>query len=555
VAPVDNPLDVFFDLVPTGAALYAPLYDEAGELVDFRFARLNPAGQRLLGLPAQPSLTFREYFPNSVPTGIFAQYRTAYLTGIASTYDVPYAGDGLDTYFRLVAQRSGELLVVNFTDMAELPQSAVEQSLRESRAEAQAARREAEIQRQRFHDVLLQMPAHIAIHEGPNQVFTLVNPDYKRIANDRDLVGQPIRKAWPELESQGILDVLDRVYQTGEPFIANEIPVQADFTRTGKLEQVYYNFFFKALRNAQGEIHGVLNFSYDVTALVLARQQVEQLNQELEARVRQRTHQLEEQQQQVQDLNEELATINEELTDTNEELHESNTRLTRTNADLDTFVYTASHDLKSPITNIEGLLLALQEALPAEAQQNELVAQLLTLLHETVARFRLTITHLTDLVRLQQSQQGPVEPVMLAPVLGSVWRDLATEIQAAGATVHANVPADVWVSFAPANVRSIVYNLLSNAVKYRAPDRPAQVWVEAERQAGAVVLRVRDNGLGLDETQQRRLFQVFQRLHTHVEGTGVGLYMIKRLIENGGATIAVSSEPGVGTTFTVTFRA
>ena len=108
VASLDNSLEVFFDLVPTGAALCAPVYDHSGELVDFRFARLNPAGQRLLGLPAQPPHSFREYYPHSVPTGIFAQYVTAYLTGQAVTYDVPYVGDGLDTYFRLVAQRSGD---------------------------------------------------------------------------------------------------------------------------------------------------------------------------------------------------------------------------------------------------------------------------------------------------------------------------------------------------------------------------------------------------------------------------------------------------------------
>ncbi|RZK30402.1 MAG: hypothetical protein EOO61_19325, partial [Hymenobacter sp.] len=110
---VDNPLDVFFDLVPTGAALYAPVFDESSELVDFRFVRLNPAGQRLLGLPAQPPHSFREYYPHSVPTGIFTCYCAAYLTGQASTYDVLYAGDGIDTFFRLVVQRSGELLVVS----------------------------------------------------------------------------------------------------------------------------------------------------------------------------------------------------------------------------------------------------------------------------------------------------------------------------------------------------------------------------------------------------------------------------------------------------------
>jgi signal transduction histidine kinase len=67
------------------------------------------------------------------------------------------------------------------------------------------------------------------------------------------------------------------------------------------------------------------------------------------------------------------------------------------------------------------------------------------------------------------------------------------------------------------------------------------------------VLTVQDNGLGMSASQQERLFQAFQRLHTHVEGTGVGLYMIKRLIENAGARIAVASQPGEGTTFTVTF--
>ena len=68
----------------------------------------------------------------------------------------------------------------------------------------------------------------------------------------------------------------------------------------------------------------------------------------------------------------------------------------------------------------------------------------------------------------------------------------------------------------------------------------------------AVVLTVQDNGLGMSEVQQRQLFGLFQRLHTHVEGTGVGLYIVKRLVENGGGTITVQSQPDLGTTFTVT---
>lgn len=127
------------------------------------------------------------------------------------------------------------------------------------------------------------------MYEGPDQVFTLVNPGYQRLAPGRELQGQPIREAWPELISQGILDVLDHVYQTGEPFIGKELPFQVDFTRTGQLEQVYFNAFFLPLRDAQGQPRGVL-VSYDVTEQVLARQQLQQFNAELEARVQERTH-------------------------------------------------------------------------------------------------------------------------------------------------------------------------------------------------------------------------------------------------------------------------
>jgi signal transduction histidine kinase len=66
-----------------------------------------------------------------------------------------------------------------------------------------------------------------------------------------------------------------------------------------------------------------------------------------------------------------------------------------------------------------------------------------------------------------------------------------------------------------------------------------------------VVLEVQDNGLGLTESQQGQLFGLFQRLHDHVPGTGIGLYMVKRLVENAGGTIAVQSQIGEGTTFTI----
>ena len=84
------------------------------------------------------------------------------------------------------------------------------------------------------------------------------------------------------------------------------------------------------------------------------------------------------------------------------------------------------------------------------------------------------------------------------------------------------------------------------------PDRAPLVQVRMQRLPSRFVLEVQDNGLGLDEHQQGQLFTMFRRLHTHVDGSGVGLYLIKRLIDLSGGTIAVASQPGVGSTFTVT---
>ncbi|MBC6698421.1 PAS domain-containing protein [Hymenobacter puniceus] len=291
VAPSDTLLLDLLAVSLTGVILYTPVYDPggSGDIVDFTFEYLNPTAQRMMHMPEVPTVTHNQQWPHSIAHGTFQFHVEAYVSGEPREYNVNYQADGYDNYYRLAARRSGAGLLVSFTDTADQPRSPVEVALRESQAAEKMARAEADKQRQRFYDLLMQLPAHVAVHEGPDQIFTLVNPDYQRLAPGRDLLGKPIRAVWPELASHGILDVLDQVYQTGEPFSATEVPVQADFTRTGKLEQVYYNFFFLALRDAEGRINGVLNFSYDVTEQVRARQQVQQLNQELEARILERT--------------------------------------------------------------------------------------------------------------------------------------------------------------------------------------------------------------------------------------------------------------------------
>ncbi|MGI4862875.1 MAG: ATP-binding protein [Janthinobacterium lividum] len=232
-------------------------------------------------------------------------------------------------------------------------------------------------------------------------------------------------------------------------------------------------------------------------------------------------------------------------------LKENNEALTRVNTDLDTFVYTASHDLRAPITNIEGLVQALVSELPAEPAPESQVGYILQLMQDSVERFKRTIDQLTDVSKLQREQGVATERVALASVVEDVRLDLEPLVQSLDADVQVQVANCPPFPLSEKNLRSVMYNLLSNALKYHAPERRPQILLRAWCEDKSLIIMVQDNGLGLDPAGQQKLFGMFQRLHDHVEGSGIGLYMVKRMIENAGGHIEVKSELGVGSTFLV----
>lgn len=232
-------------------------------------------------------------------------------------------------------------------------------------------------------------------------------------------------------------------------------------------------------------------------------------------------------------------------------LRDNNDELTRVNVDLDSFIYTASHDLKGPITNIEGLLAALADELPIEALTRQPVHDILGMLTKSVERFQRTIGQLSDVAKLHREHGLASSPVPLAPVVHGVALDLAPLVRSTGGQLDLELPDLLAVHFLEKNLRSVVYNLLSNAFKYRAPDRPPLVRLRAEAEGELVRLTVQDNGLGMSPAGLRKLFGLFERLHNHVEGSGIGLFMVKKMVDNAGGRILVESEVGVGSTFTV----
>ena len=245
----------------------------------------------------------------------------------------------------------------------------------------------------------------------------------------------------------------------------------------------------------------------------------------------------------------------ERIDEAQRELRQNNEQLMRANVDLDNFIYTASHDLKAPISNIEGLLDALRQELPSSLTQSTEVQPIMGLMQDAVNRFKRTIDHLTDVSKLQKEHGLPTETVNLAAVIHDVRLDLEPLIRATNAELEVDVQAVPTVSFSEKNLRSVVFNLLSNALKYHAPNRAPLVRLRARHEADTAVFEVQDNGLGMNAASELRLFGMFQRFHDHVEGSGIGLYMVKKMVENAGGRIEVQSELGRGSTFTVYFPA
>ncbi|MCJ8164132.1 PAS domain-containing protein [Pontibacter sp. E15-1] len=242
-----------------------------------------------------------------------------------------------------------------------------------------------------------------------------------------------------------------------------------------------------------------------------------------------------------------------ELKEAKVALEVKNTQLVRINNDLDNFIYTASHDLKAPIANIEGFLqLLMTELFDPEVQMDDL-KHILEMMQVSVERFKKTIASLTEVVKLQKAYNGETVAVNLQEIIEDVRSDLEPLILASEAQLNVSLENCESIQFSEKNLRSIVYNLLSNALKYRSPERHPVISIECTQNTEYHVLRVTDNGLGMNMQRSKQLFTMFTRFHDHVEGSGIGLYMVKKIVDNAGGTIKVDSQVGIGTTFEISF--
>lgn len=333
-----------------------------------------------------------------------------------------------------------------------------------------------------------------------------------------DLLGRPVRDVVGEKAYSGVKQYIDRALAGERLDFESRMPYREDFVK------YIHTSYVPDIRD--GEVAGFYTLVHDVTEQTIVRLKIEESEQEAQA------------------LTQKLAAANTELSDTN-------AQLVRINADLDNFIYAASHDLKAPIYNIERLLLILLESIPDEAQTSHELRDVIEMIESSIARFKRTIEHLTDVTKLQKENNQEISEVNLGELIHDVALDLSSQIEEADAQVEIDVDPTLAIQFSEKNLRSIIYNLLSNAIKYSSPERRPLVQISVKTSGDFAILRVSDNGLGMSTSGQRKIFSMFTRLHDHVEGSGIGLYMVKKIVENAEGRIKVESEVGKGATFSI----
>jgi signal transduction histidine kinase len=234
----------------------------------------------------------------------------------------------------------------------------------------------------------------------------------------------------------------------------------------------------------------------------------------------------------------------------NEELMKKNRELHKINTDLDNFIYTASHDLKSPIVNLEGLLSLLSKKLSYPQHSTE--QKIVEMMNVSILNLHKTISHLIDITKIQNNEDDTLAVISFKEIVDNVKADINPQIIESGAAIEETFDIKE-ILFNRAYLKSILYNLLTNAIKYRSSARPLKIKISTYKDSAYTVLSVKDNGLGLTKAQQSKLFTLFKRFHSHVEGSGTGLYLIKRIIENKGGKIEVLSELDAGSEFKIFF--
>ena len=475
--------------------------DEAGTLVDFLITRINPVFSRITGYTEKEiaGKTFLTLFPTARHNGIFELNCRVVASGESARQQIHYNGDGLDAWYDVVVTMLGKNgILVTFADITVTKQL------------AEAAQQSAEALQTVFNATQTGMFTFAPEYNKRGEIidfrFKMVNAAISAYSGKppEAFIGE-LGTAWfAGYLTNGEFDLYKRCFETGEP-------QQKEIRYTIDGHTVY--LYLQSVKIGDQLLVTLTDYSL----------------------LRQYQHELEQ-------------TIN---------------ALERSNKNLEEFAYAASHDLKEPVRKIQVFADWLKQQLAGKVTKEEMC--FIERVQNAAERMELLVDDLLAYSYVSDEAEN-LESVDLNEKLRQVQEDLELTIQEKMATIQVEpLPA---VKGQGRQLQQLFQNLLSNALKYSKPDVPPVINIAAriftleeatikfpqvrqDRQYH--LIEVADNGIGFEQGQAEKIFQVFTRLHGRSEyaGTGIGLSIVRKVVDNHHGYIWAESKPGEGATFYV----
>jgi ligand-binding sensor domain-containing protein/signal transduction histidine kinase len=303
--------------------------------------------------------------------------------------------------------------------------------------------------------------------------------------------------------------------------------------------------------------------------LKIANEEISEINKELvvrEEEIQSQNDELYSRNNELVRRQEEIATQRDLLADQNQQLQEARTiieahnqtldqevkertqELVDYNQQLEQFAFIAAHNLRAPVARILGLGQILELA-KDNPQEEKLIVDKLIFTTEELDR---VVKDINTVLVIRKNTVLTISEINLTEELQLIEDNLKNEIADTQAEIRADFTQVNMIHSVKPYLDSILLNLISNAIKYRQPGKNPCIQIRTETQNGYVCLSIKDNGLGIDlQHHQKQLFNLYKRFHAHVEGKGMGLYLVKTQVMALGGKIEVESQVNVGTTFKV----
>ncbi|WP_310589307.1 PAS domain-containing sensor histidine kinase [Fibrivirga algicola] len=490
---------------PAAVRYYETIRDSTGQIVDFMTSTGNELSiyESYRPHPSAVGRTLLDIYPHLKGDGTFDRYVTVVETGESAHFEMFYQLETQFTWFDCTAVPHGKGFVITVLDITPTKQAQLAQ-------ERQAALLTGVLNSSASSIVVLE-PMYNDAAEIHDFRISLANPATQTLFTpfvghtfDHELIqNQTLLTLFPASRNRDVFTALKAVITTKKPIYHS-----VDYSTLA----VAYDYALTPFQT------GVLMITTDITPLRAYQQKLEA----------------------------------------------NNAALSRSNEYLQQFAYVASHDLQEPLRKIYsfGDLLLKHHANSLDTTGQDLLQRM----QNAALRMQTLVKDLLDYSRLT-TQQSPFQSVSMQGVIQDVLADLETTIRDKQATVAVDCHSLPTVPGDKTQLRQLVQNLVANAIKFTAPNQLPQVRITAELLTADrlpqpvqnklmrrwISLRIADQGIGFDEVYQERIFELFHRLHGRSQymGTGIGLAVVKKVVENHHGQITVQSQPGAGAAFTV----